>query len=205
MKVKVLGIDGKATGREVELPKDFFGVEPNDHAIYLDVKQYLAAQRQATHKSKERADIKGSTKKLRKQKGSGAARIGSVKSPLLRGGGRAFGPRSDRNYSFKLNKKLKIVARKSALTYRAKANEIIVIEDIKLDSPKTKDFVAIFNNIDAAKKAVYVSTEIDSNLFLSSKNVQATKVTEISKLNTYDILNCKTLVFAESSLEFFKA
>lgn len=204
MKVKVLGIDGKATGREVELSKDFFGVEPNDHAIYLDVKQYLANQRQATHKAKERADIKGSTKKLRKQKGSGAARIGSVKSPLLRGGGRAFGPRSDRNYGFKLNKKLKTVARKSALTYRAKANEIIVIEDIKLDTPKTKSFMDIFKNIEAADKAVYVSTDIDSNLYLSSKNVKSTKITEVSKLNTYDILNCKKLVFSESSLEYFK-
>tara|TARA_B110000495_G_C22891538_1_gene520020 strand:+ start:189 stop:806 length:618 start_codon:yes stop_codon:yes gene_type:complete len=204
MKVKVLGIDGKATGREVVLSKDFFGIEPNDHAIYLDVKQYLANQRQATHKAKERADIKGSTKKLRKQKGSGAARIGSVKSPLLRGGGRAFGPRSDRNYGFKLNKKLKTVARKSALTYRAKANEIIVIEDIILDSPKTKGFMDIFKNIGAADKAVYVSNEIDSNLFLSSKNVKSTRITEVSKLNTYDILNCKKLVFSESSLEYFK-
>ncbi|MFT4644015.1 MAG: large subunit ribosomal protein L4 [Planctomycetota bacterium] len=204
MKVKVLGIDGKATGREVELSQDFFGIEPNDHAIYLDVKQYLANQRQATHKAKERADIKGSTKKLRKQKGSGAARIGSVKSPLLRGGGRAFGPRADRNYGFKLNKKLKTVARKSALTYRAKANEIIIIEDIKLDTPKTKSFLDIFKNIGAADKAVYVSSDIDSNLFLSSKNVQSTKITEVSKLNTYDILNCKKLVFSESSLEYFK-
>ncbi len=204
MKIKVIGTNGKETGREVELPKSFFGVEPNDHAIYLDVKQYLAAQRQATHKAKERADIKGSTKKLRKQKGAGAARIGSVKSPLLRGGGRAFGPRADRDYSFKLNKKLKVVARKSALTYRAKAKEIIVVEDIKLETPKTKAFVEVLKNIGADVKSVYVPSEMDSNLYLSSKNVQATKVTEVNKLNTYDILNCKKLVFAESSLEYFK-
>ena len=203
MKVKVLGNNGKETGREVELPKDFFGVEPNDHAIYLDVKQYLANQRQGTHKAKERAEIKGSTKKLRKQKGSGAARIGSVKSPVLRGGGRVFGPRADRNYSFKLNKKLKSLARKSALTYRAKANEVVVIEDLKLDSPKSKDFINIFNSIDAGVKTVFVATELESNVYLSSRNVQEVKVTEVNKLNTYDILNCKKLVFAESSLEYF--
>ena len=205
MKLKVLDINGKETGRQVDLPKDFFEVEPNDHAIYLDVKQYLANQRQATHKAKERADIKGSTKKLRKQKGAGAARIGSVKSPLLRGGGRAFGPRADRDYSFKLNKKLKAVARKSALSYRAKANEIVVVEDFKLETPKTKAFVSALNNIGATEKVVYVSNEIDSNLYLSSKNVQRAKVTEANKLNTYDILNCKKLVFAESSLEYFKS
>ncbi|MGB1315183.1 MAG: 50S ribosomal protein L4 [Chitinophagales bacterium] len=203
MKVKVLGINGKETGREVELPVSFFGIEPNDHAIYLDVKQYLANQRQGTHKAKERAEIKGSTKKLRKQKGSGAARIGSVKSPVLRGGGRIFGPRADRNYSFKLNKKLKALARKSALTYRAKANEIVVVEDLKFDTPKTKDFLSAFNAMDANTKSVYVSTEIDNNLYLSSRNVQDIKVTEVNKLNTYDILNCKKLVFAESSLEYF--
>jgi len=205
MKLKVLDINGKETGRQVDLPKDFFEVEPNDHAIYLDVKQYLANQRQATHKAKERADIKGSTKKLRKQKGAGAARIGSVKSPLLRGGGRAFGPRADRDYSFKLNKKLKAVARKSALSYRAKANEIVVVEDFKLETPKTKAFVSALNNIGATEKVVYVSSEIDSNLYLSSKNVKRAKVTEANKLNTYDILNCKKLVFAESSLEYFKS
>lgn len=203
MKVKVLGINGKETGREIELPESFFGIEPNDHAIYLDVKQYLANQRQGTHKAKERAEIKGSTKKLRKQKGSGAARIGSVKSPVLRGGGRVFGPRADRNYSFKLNKKLKSLARRSALTYRAKANEVVVIEDLKMDAPKSKNFKTIFNNIDAGVKTVFVATELDTNVYLSSRNVQEVKVTEVNKLNTYDILNCKKLVFAESSLEYF--
>lgn len=203
MKVKVLGINGKETGREIELPASFFGIEPNDHAIYLDVKQYLANQRQGTHKAKERAEITGSTKKLRKQKGSGAARIGSIKSPVLRGGGRVFGPRADRNYGFKLNKKVKSLARKSALSHRAKANEIVVIEDLKLDAPKTKDFVNVFANIDANKKTVFVLNEIDANLYLSSRNVQNIKVTEVNKLNTYDILNCRKLVFAESSLEYF--
>lgn len=203
MKVKVLGINGKETGREIELPASFFGIEPNDHAIYLDVKQYLANQRQGTHKAKERAEIAGSTKKLRKQKGSGAARIGSIKSPVLRGGGRVFGPRADRNYSFKLNKKVKSLARKSALSHRANANEIVIIEDLKLDAPKTKDFVNVFANIDANKKTVFVLNEIDANLYLSSRNVQNIKVTEVNKLNTYDILNCRKLVFAESSLEYF--
>lgn len=203
MKVKVLGINGKETGREIELPASFFGIEPNDHAIYLDVKQYLANQRQGTHKAKERAEIAGSTKKLRKQKGSGAARIGSIKSPVLRGGGRVFGPRADRNYSFKLNKKVKSLARKSALSHRANANEIVIMEDLKLDAPKTKDFVNVFANIDANKKTVFVLNEIDANLYLSSRNVQNIKVTEVNKLNTYDILNCRKLVFAESSLEYF--
>lgn len=203
MKVKVFAINGKETGREIELPEAFFGIEPNDHAIYLDVKQYLANQRQATHKSKERAEIKGSTKKLRKQKGSGAARIGSVKSPVLRGGGRVFGPRADRDYSFKLNKKLKALARKSALTYRAKAKEIMVIEDIRMDVVKSKDFVNVFNSLEAGVKSVFVANEVDANLYLSSRNVQEIKVTEVAKLNTYDILNCKKLIFAESSLEYF--
>lgn len=203
MKVKVFGINGKETGREIELPESFFGIEPNDHAIYLDVKQYLANQRQGTHKAKERAEISGSTKKLRKQKGAGAARIGSVKSPVLRGGGRVFGPRADRDYSFKLNKKLKALARKSALTYRAKANEILVLEDLNFEEAKTKNFVNIFNSIDAGVKSVFVAKEMNSNLYLSSRNVQAIKVTEVNKLNTYDILNCKKLVFAESSLEYF--
>ena len=203
MKVKVFGINGKETGREIELPESFFGIEPNDHAIYLDVKQYLANQRQGTHKSKEKAEIKGSTKKLRKQKGGGGARIGSIKSPLLRGGARVFGPRPDRNYSFKLNKKVKVLARKSALTYRAKANEIMILEDLNFSAPKTKDFLAVFSNVGASKKAIFVSNEIDNNLYLSSRNVQDIKVTEVSKLNTYDILNCKKLIFAESSLNYF--
>ena len=202
MKVKVLNTAGKETGREVTLPKEIFGIEPNDHAIYLDVKQYLANQRQGTHKAKERAEIAGSTKKIRKQKGSGGARFGSIKSPILRGGGRVFGPRP-RNYGFKLNKKVKVLARHSALTYRAQDKAIVVVEDLKMDAPKTKDFVAFMNNIGADTKGLYVNQNADKNLILSSRNFQGARITEVNNLNTYDILNCNKLVISESSLEYF--
>lgn len=203
MKLKVLNIQGKETGRELELPADFFAVEPNDHAIYLDVKQHLANLRQGTHKAKERAEISGSTKKLIKQKGSGGARRGNIKSPLLRGGGTVFGPRP-RNYSFKLNKKVKELARKSALTYRANQEAIIVVEDPNFDSPKTKNFVSLLSQIGASKKPVFVqSGSLDKNLFLSAKNVPNSKLTSVNQLNTYDILNCDKLIFTESSLAYF--
>lgn len=204
MKVKVLNIEGKETGREVSLPAEFFGVDPNDHAIYLDVKQHLANLRQGTHKAKERAEIAGSTKKLRKQKGGGGARIGGIKSPLLRGGGTVFGPRP-RDYHFKLNKKVKALARKSALTYRAQQEAIVVLEDPKFDTPKTKQFVSILKNLGADTKTVFVqSQEIDRNLLVSSRNVPYAKVSTVDKLNTYDILNCNKLVFVESSLKYFQ-
>lgn len=202
MKVKVLNTAGKETGREVELPESVFAIEPNDHAIYLDVKQYLANQRQGTHKAKERAEISGSTRKLRKQKGSGGARFGSIKSPVLRGGGRIFGPRP-RNYGFKLNKKVKSLARFSALTYKAKENAIVVVEDLILDTPRTKDFVAFLKNVGADKKGLYVNKSVDSNVILSSRNYADARITEVNNLNTYDILNCKTLVLSESSLDYF--
>jgi large subunit ribosomal protein L4 len=203
MKVKVLTVEGKDTGREVSLPEDFFAVEPNDHAIYLDVKQHLANLRQGTHKSKERAEIAGSTKKLRKQKGGGGARIGDIKSPLLRGGGTVFGPRP-RNYGFKLNKKVKELARKSAFTHKANQNAIVVVEDPKFDSPKTKTFVSILKNLDATSKALFVQNEgNDKNLLLSSRNVPGVKVALVDKLNTYDILNCNKLILSESSLKYF--
>lgn len=202
MKVKVFNTAGKETGREVELPEAVFGIEPNDHAIYLDVKQYLANNRQGTHKSKERAEIAGSTKKIRKQKGSGGARFGSIKSPVLRGGGRVFGPRP-RDYHFKLNKKVKSLARFSALTYRAKENAIVVVEDLKMDAPKTKDFVSFLTNLGAETKGLYVNQAADSNVIISSRNYKGARVTEVNKLNTYDILNCKKLLISESSLEFF--
>lgn len=203
MKLKVLNIQGKETGRELELPANFFAVEPNDHAIYLDVKQHLANLRQGTHKAKERAEISGSTKKLIKQKGSGGARRGNIKSPLLRGGGTVFGPRP-RNYSFKLNKKVKELARKSALTYRANQEAIIVVEDPNFDSPKTKNFVSLLSQIGASKKPVFVqSGTLDKNLFLSAKNVPNSKLTSVNQLNTYDILNCDKLIFTESSLAYF--
>ena len=202
MKIKVLNTSGKETGREIELPKAVFGIEPNDHAIYLDVKQYLANRRQGTHKAKERAEMAGSTRKIRKQKGSGGARFGSIKSPILRGGGRVFGPRP-RNYNFKLNKKVKALARFSALTYRAKENAIIIVEDLKMDAPKTKDFVAFLTNIGAESKGLYVNQAADANVLISSRNYKGARITEVSKLNTYEILNCNKLVISESSLEFF--
>lgn len=203
MKVKVLNSAGKATGREVSLPEAFFGVEPNDHAIYLDVKQYLANRRQGTHKAKERAEIKGSTKKIRKQKGSGGARFGDIKNPLFRGGGRVFGPRP-RNYGFKLNKKVKALARKSALTYKAQESSIIVIEDVKMEQAKTKEFVSMLTNIGAEKKALLVNSQEDNrNLVLSARNYKGAKIAQVKDLNTYEILNCDKLVLTESSLAYF--
>ncbi|MEZ4977839.1 MAG: 50S ribosomal protein L4 [Chitinophagales bacterium] len=202
MKVKVLNAAGKETGREVNLPDSVFAIEPNDHAIYLDVKQYLANQRQGTHKAKERAEIAGSTRKIRKQKGSGGARFGSIKSPVLRGGGRIFGPRP-RNYGFKLNKKVKALARFSALSYKAKENAILVVEDLKLDAPKTQTFVGFLKGLGAESKALYVNQGADKNVLLASRNYKASKVTEVSKLNTYEILNCNKLLISESSVEYF--
>jgi large subunit ribosomal protein L4 len=203
MKVKVLTIEGKDTGREVSLPSDFFAVEPNDHAIYLDVKQHLANLRQGTHKSKERAEIAGSTKKLRKQKGGGGARIGDIKSPLLRGGGTVFGPRP-RNYGFKLNKKVKDLARKSAFTHKATQEAIVVVEDPKFDAPKTKAFVSILSSLGATSKALFVQSEnSDRNLYVSARNIPYAKVSTVDKLNTYDILNCNKLILSESSLKYF--
>ncbi|MCB0539241.1 MAG: 50S ribosomal protein L4 [Chitinophagales bacterium] len=202
MKVKVLNSAGKETGRQVELPDSVFGIEPNDHAIYLDVKQYLANQRQGTHKAKERSEIAGSTKKIRKQKGSGGARFGDIKSPILRGGGRIFGPRP-RNYGFKLNKKVKALARYSALTYKAQNEGIVVVEDLKMDAPKTKEFVTFLTNLGVEKKGLYVSNSIDKNVVLSSRNCKGSGVKTVKDLNTYEIMNCNKLILSESSLEYF--
>ncbi|MEE2700322.1 MAG: 50S ribosomal protein L4 [Bacteroidota bacterium] len=201
MKVAVHNIKGKETAKKVDLKKDIFGIEPNDHAIYLDVKQYLANQRSGTAKSKERGEIKGSRKKLRKQKGSGMARVGDIKSPILRGGGRAFGPKP-RDYSFKLNKKVKRLARKSALTYKAKDNNIIVLEDFTLDAPKTKDYLNILNNLEQAdNKILMVLTEENKNIVLSSNNLKKAKVVRASDLCTYDIMNANKLLVFESSVK----
>lgn len=201
MKVAVLDITGKDTGRKVELSKDVFGIEPNDHAIYLDVKQYLANQRQGTHKSKERAEIAGSTRKIKKQKGTGTARAGSIKSPVFRGGGRIFGPRP-RNYSFKLNKNLKRLARKSALSIQAKDNNLVVIEDFNFDTPKTKNFVNVLKALELdAKKSLFVLGESNNNVYLSSRNLKSSKVVSNSGLSTYGILNANKVVITESSLE----
>jgi len=201
MKVAVHNITGKETTKKVDLSKDVFDVEPNDHAIYLDVKQYLATQRFGTHKTKERSDVKGSRRKIRKQKGSGAARVGDIKNPLFRGGGRVFGPRP-RSYDFKVNKKVKRLARKSALSYMAKDKNIIVLEDFNFDNPKTKsysDFLSNFNLLD--NKTVLVLTESNKNIFLSSRNLKKAKVVLASELNTYDVMNANKLMVMESSIK----
>ena len=204
MKVAVLDINGKDTGRKVELSKEVFGIEPNDHAIYLDVKQYLANQRQGTHKSKERAEIAGSTRKIKKQKGTGTARAGSIKSPVFRGGGRIFGPRP-RSYSFKLNKNLKQLARKSALSIQAKDNNLVVVEDFNFDTAKTKNFTNVLKALELeSKKSLFVMSGSNNNVYLSSRNLKTSKVVINSGLNTYGILNAGKVVISESSLEEIK-
>lgn len=204
MKVAVLDINGKDTGRKVELSAEVFGIEPNDHAIYLDVKQYLANQRQGTHKSKERGEITGSTRKIKKQKGTGTARAGSIKSPVFRGGGRIFGPRP-RSYSFKLNKNLKRLARKSALSIQAKDNNLVIVEDFSFDAPKTKNFVNVLKALDLdSKKSLFVLGESNNNVYLSSRNLESSKVVSNSELSTYGILNANKIVITESSLEGIK-
>ena len=200
MKLAVHNITGKETTKKVDLSDDIFGVEPNDHAIYLDVKQYLAAQRSGTHKAKERSDVKGSRRKLRKQKGSGAARVGDIKNPLFRGGGRVFGPRP-RKYDFKINKKVKRLARKSALSYMAKDKNIIILEDFSFDAPKTKSFIDFLNNFDQLdNKTLLVLAESNKNIFLSSRNLSKAKVVLASDLNTYDVMNANKLMVMESSI-----
>jgi large subunit ribosomal protein L4 len=201
MDVSVLKYSGEDTGRKVKLSKSVYGVEPNDHAIYLDVKQYLANQRQGTHKSKERADIAGSTRKIKKQKGTGTARAGSIKSPIFRGGGRVFGPKP-RDYSFKLNKKLKVVARKSALAYKAKEKSIAVLEDFTFEAPKTKEYIKMLEALALnGKKTLLVLPEASKNIVLSSKNIQNTKVVTAEQMNTYDVIDAENLVIVESSIE----
>lgn len=201
MEVAVFNTKGKETGRKVELSDTVFGIEPNNHAVYLDVKQYLANQRQGTHKAKERAEISGSTRKIKKQKGTGTARAGSIKNPLFKGGGRVFGPRP-RSYSFKLNKSLKKLARKSALTIKAKENAIIVLENFDFEAPKTKNFTEILKALGIAdKKSLFVLGEQNKNVYLSSRNLQAVNVVTNSELNTYGIINANNLVFLEGALE----
>lgn len=201
MELAVFNKTGKETGRKVELNDTIFSIEPNDHAIYLDVKQHLANKRQGTHKAKERNEISGSTRKIKRQKGTGGARAGSIKNPLFMGGGRVFGPQP-RDYSFKLNKKVKQLARKSALTYKARNNEILVIEDFSLEAPKTKDYAAVLTNLNIdGKKSLVVLNEPNKNLYLSSRNLTGTRVVTTSELTTYDILNSTSLVFFESSLD----
>jgi large subunit ribosomal protein L4 len=201
MELTVLNTAGKETGRKVELMDTIFSIEPNDHAIYLDVKQYLANKRQGTSKSKQRNEITGSTRKIKKQKGTGGARAGSIKNPLFTGGGRVFGPQP-RDYWFKLNKKVKSLARKSALSYKAKNNEIVVLEDFTLETAKTKDYIALLNNLKIDdKKSLVILNEPNKNIYLSSRNLAGSRVVTISELTTYDIMNSSSLVFVESSLD----
>ncbi|NNK81008.1 MAG: 50S ribosomal protein L4, partial [Flavobacteriales bacterium] len=194
MELEVYNIEGNKTSKKVKLEESIFGIEPNDHAIYLDVKQILANGRQGTHKSKERSEITGSTKKIRKQKGTGGARRGSIKDPLLRGGGTIFGPRP-RNYGFKLNKKMKKVARRSALSYKAKGDGIIIIDQLSMDTPKTKEFQNILGNLKADRKALVVVEEKNDNVYLSARNIPGAKVAVASDLNTYDIMNSDKMIF----------
>ncbi|MCL9805182.1 50S ribosomal protein L4 [Flavobacterium amniphilum] len=201
MEVKVLDINGKETGRKVQLSDSVFAIEPNKHAVYLDVKQYLANQRQGTHKAKERAEVAGSTRKIKKQKGTGTARAGSKKSPLFKGGGTVFGPRP-RNYSFKLNKALKRLARKSALTLKAQDSNLIVVEDFNFEAPSTKNFINVLKALGLEnKKSLFVLGDANKNVYLSSRNLKGSSVVTNSELSTYAILNANNLVLLEGSLE----
>jgi large subunit ribosomal protein L4 len=201
MELAVLNSKGEDTGRKVKLEESIFNIEPNDHAIYLDVKQYLANQRQGTHKSKQRSEVSGSTRKIKKQKGTGTARAGSIKSPLFRGGGRMFGP-TPRDYSFKLNKKLKTLARKSAFSYKAKDGEISILETFTFEAPKTKEYLKFLTNLSLVqKKTLLILSEVDKNVVLSSRNIKNTKVVTADSVNTFDLLNYDQLLISENSLE----
>jgi large subunit ribosomal protein L4 len=205
MELAILNISGKETGRKVNLNDSIFGVEPNDHAIYLDTKQYLANQRQGTHSSKDRGEVAGSTRKIKRQKGTGTARAGNIRNPLYRGGGRVFGPKP-RDYSFKLNKKVKQLARKSALSYKASTNNIIILEDFSFDAPKTKEIIKMGNNLNITnKKSVFVLPEQNNNIYLSSRNVQGVEVVMASELSTYKIMRASTLILVESAVDVLQA
>ena len=200
MELNVLNIEGKETGRKIKLDKAVFGIEPNDHAIYLDVKQHLANKRQGTHKSKERAEIVGSTRKIKKQKGTGTARAGSIKNPLFKGGGRVFGPRP-RDYSQKVNKKVKRLARKSALSIKANLKSIMILEDFQMDKPQTQNYLKMLSALGMLdKKSVLVLGELNKNVYLSSRNLKNSKVVINSELNTYSISNASSLIFSESAI-----
>ncbi len=202
MKLDILNKEGSKAGRKVDLPDEIFGIEPNDHVLYLAVKQYLAEKRTGNHKTKERGEIRGSRRKIKKQKGTGSARAGDIKNPLFRGGGRAFGPRV-KSYDFKLNKKTKALARNSALSYKAKDKGIVVVEDIAMDAPKTKDFAAYLNNLGAeGKKALYVMGDRDDNVIKSISNLPKTKISAVSQLNVYDIMNANLMVISESGVKW---
>ena len=200
MEIAVYNKEGQATSRKVKVPEEVFGIEPNDHSIYLVVKQFLANNRQGTHKAKERAEISGSTKKIKRQKWTGGARAGSLKSPVFVGGGRVFGPKP-RDYSFKLNKKEKQLARRSALSYKAKSNEILVLEEINYETPKTKEFRSLMKNLNLSnKKTLLVVKESNKNLYLSSRNLATAKVVTVSELSTYDVMHASNVILSESSV-----
>ncbi len=201
MELNILNIKGEDTGRKIQLPDSVFAIEPNDHAIYLDVKQFLANNRQGTHKTKERSEVAGSTRKIKRQKGTGTARAGDIKNPLFRGGGRTFGPQP-RSYRFKLNKKLKRLARLSALSYKAKNNSIVVIEDFTMEAPKTREFQAIKDSLKIdGRRSLFVINEADKNIYLSLRNLQRTELLLATGLNTYSIMKANLLVMTESSIE----
>jgi large subunit ribosomal protein L4 len=204
MKLDVVNIQGKSTGRSVELPEEVFGIEPSSHAVYLAVKQYLAAQRQGTHKAKERWEIARTTKKLKRQKGTGTARAGSMKSPVFRGGGRVFGPKP-RNYSFKLNKKVKELARYSAYSDKFKNGAVVVVEDFSMQAPSTKEFLSILGNLKVAGKSLLLTSDHNVNVYLSSRNLPKSEVHAVKDANTYDIINADVLVISEKSVEQLKA
>ncbi len=205
MEVTILNISGKETGRKVNLNDSIFGIEPNDHAIYLDTKQYLANQRQGTHKAKDRGEVAGSTRKIKRQKGTGTARAGNIRNPLFRGGGRVFGPQP-RFYGFKLNKKVKQLARRSALSYKASTNNIIVLEDFSFETPKTKEIIKMGNNLNFTnKKSVFVLPEQNNNIYLSSRNVQGVEVVTANELSTYRIMKASTLILMESAVDVLQA
>lgn len=200
MKVDILNIDGKSTGKKAELPEDIFAIEPNDHAIYLDVKRYLAAQRQGTHKAKDRNEVHRSTRKIKRQKGTGGARAGSAKNPLFKGGGRIFAP-EPRDYSFKLNRKVTQLARKSALTYKAKDAGVIVVEDFKLETPKTKEMASIVSNLGlTGQRTLFVMPDTDKNVVLSARNIPKSEVSRAADINTYGIMKADKIVLSKSAL-----
>ena len=203
MQLKVLNIEGKETGRTIELPEEIFGIEPNDHAIYLAVKQYLAAQRQGTHKVKTRAEVKGASRKLHRQKGTGGSRKGNIRNPLYKGGGTVFGPKPHK-YDIKLNRKVKDLAKMSALAHKAKENAIVIVEDVTLDAPKTKEFMNILNSLNVGeKKLMFVLPEYNDNVYISSRNISSVLTMLMSDVNTYDIVNSEVLVLTEGAAKIF--
>ncbi len=203
MQLKVLNIEGKETGRTVDLPEEIFGIEPNDHAIYLAVKQFLAAQRQGTHKVKTRAEVQGASRKLHRQKGTGGSRKGNIRNPLYKGGGTVFGPKPHK-YDIKLNRKVKDLAKMSALAYKAKENKIVIVEDVHMDAPKTKTFMNILNSLQVGdKKLMFVIPEYNDHLYVSSRNVSSVLTTLMSDVNTYDLVNSEVLVLTESAAKIF--